>query len=175
MAKLITKESKAEEYKSYIKEHVDNVKKAWKNMINKKECMDIILKYDTEFIIEFVTAFIENHDQSKYSIEEFEPYRKRFFPIDEEEKNSCEEEFRKAWQHHKDYNPHHWNHWDERGLNDVMPSYCVLEMACDHIAMSDKFGGTALNWYKGEKEKGEIRLGKKQEEYYLSLLEAYYR
>ncbi len=171
---LLTKEAKAVEYRRYIDEHISNVKKAWFNMRSNANCLMYIEKQGGIKAVEYIDSIIENHDKSKYSEEEFEGYRKNFYPIDDEEKESSREEFKKAWQHHKDFNEHHWNYWYERGIVNSMPFFSVVEMLCDHIAMSMKFGGTAIDWYHNQKKNGEIIIGEQQEEWYLTLGTMYY-
>lgn len=168
-------EGKREEYRKYIEEHVNNVQKVWTNIINHKELRRIVNGSDTNTINEdIICQNIMMHDKSKWSEEEFEPYRKNFHYVNEKEKEDNLLDFQIAWQHHKDNNKHHWNYWYERGLTNEMPIIYVVEMFCDHAAMSIKFGGTALEWFKNELSKNKIHVGDKQKEFYLNLAEAYY-
>lgn len=158
-------ESKSK-YREYIEEHRQNVSNAYKKV---SKCPYLNLN-PYQFIQ--LERNINMHDRSKYSEEEFEPYRMKFFPINDEEKKQAELLFDNAWIHHYRYNWHHWNYWREIGKE--MPKEYIAEMACDHIAMSMKFGGDAIHWYSGEKEKGKINLSITEEEYYMNILNWYY-
>lgn len=137
-------DQKNDEYKEYIKNHVDNVKKALDEIINKLS-HEIIECLNTDTLIRNVLE----HDQSKYSVEEFEAYRKKFYPIDDDEKNNFdEEEFEIAWKHHYENNPHHPEFWKK----EPMPIEYVIEMVCDWEAMSYVFGGSAVEHYEKNKE-----------------------
>ena len=46
-----------------------------------------------------------------------------------------------------------------------MPYPYVVEMFCDHAAMSIKFGGTALEWFKEQLKNKNITVGEKQKEW----------
>lgn len=162
------------EYKKYVDEHISNVKETWNDIQYNKKCMDIITKNisgDLDIFIQVMDSCISAHDMSKYSIEEWEPYRKNFNPVNEQEKENNLANFEKAWDHHKKTNMHHWNWWAETKKEDKMPLNNVIEMCCDWIAMSKKFGGDAYNWYK---KQTDIKLGSKQKEIVESLLKAYY-
>ena len=148
---------KRQEYLNYIEEHINNVKKAWANLISITAIQSFLAGFDNSRQLIAITADNVNvHDKSKYSEEEFEPYRKNFFPINDKEKEENLVDFNLAWQHHKDNNKHHWDYWKERGLTNDMPFVYVVEMFCDHAAMSIKFGGTALEWFKDQLNKKEI-------------------
>ena len=53
-----------------------------------------------------------------------------------------------------------------------MPFAFVVEMCCDWIAMSMKFGGDAYHWYLENKK--EKDLGVKQDEWTRTILKMYY-
>ena len=162
-----------EKYKQYIDNHKKNVIETWSELkLNSKIYNYIISQSESSNIIEIIDKNIPLHDNSKYTEEEWEPYRKRFYPINEEEKIISKKEFSKAWEHHKKNNSHHHEHWEETGLNDKMPLYDVVEMCCDWISMSKVLGGTALNWYH---KQNNIFLGNKQKEWTLFILNEYYK
>lgn len=141
---------KTREYLDYIEEHVLNVQKAWDAL--KLKCRDMRFIYD-DFFYFSISKDIEYHDLSKLSENEFVQYRRAFFPTKTEPKY----ELGKAWDHHKAYNPHHWENW-----TDVYPKCfthpddweinCV-HMVCDWMAMGYKFGDTAQEYYEKNKEK----------------------
>lgn len=173
---ISTKQRECERaYKEYVDEHINNVKEAWQNMQINKKCMEIIGKYIGSVVSDTFIQTMDNnisaHDMSKYSMEEWEPYRKNFNPVDDQEKENNLAEFEKAWDHHKKVNMHHWNWWAENHKEDKMPLHNVIEMCCDWIAMSKKFGGDAYNWYK---KQTDIVLGNQQKSIVEDLLKAYY-
>lgn len=165
---------KEDEYRDYIYEHRCSVKKAWDNMKECNNILEIISEYiNTENISTFIAqlnANINNHDLSKYSKEEFDAYRKHFFPISDEEKESSKEEFDIAWKHHYIYNLHHYDWWYENNKSDSMPVIYVIEMICDWEAMSYKFGTNTKEWYYKNIDI-EIHLGEKQRELTERILE----
>ena len=177
--KLVEIEGKRQEYREYIEKHRKNVKTVWLNILKNTDLRNMINAgmsgNQTGTVFEhIINQNIDIHDMSKYSIEEFEPYRKEFYSIDEEEKKDNKFDYALAWQHHKDNNKHHWNYWDERHINDEMPWTYVVEMFCDHAAMSIKFGGTALEWFTNQLNKKAIRVGIAQKDAYLKLAKLYY-
>lgn len=161
-------------YKKYVDDHINNVKLAWKSMKENKKCINILkdLSENLEYFLQTMQIFIDNHDASKYSIDEWEPYRKNFYPVDENEKKENEEDFQKAWEHHYTVNMHHWDWWAKNNRQNKMPIVSVIEMCCDWIAMSNKFGGDAYTWYNSQKN---IILGKEQKIIIESILKAYYK
>lgn len=169
----ISKEQKEMErrYKAYVDNHIGNVKKAWEDMMNNTKVMDYINSIaEDKYIMGTVDTLIKAHDMSKYSIDEWEPYRKHFYPIDDQEKEDSNMDFEAAWEHHYMNNLHHWEYWARTG-KDNMPLSFVIEECCDWIAMSMKFGGTAYNWYKSQ---NNIVLGKRQKEWTENILKLYY-
>lgn len=141
---------KAKEYMQYIFEHRTNVQKAF-NMIR-----PFILELpigelseddgETKFL-KMMEDIIKNHDLSKYSDEEFEPYRKKFYPIVPEETD--EDEFRTAVEHHYQENAHHPEHF---GASMDMPVEHIIEMICDLMAVSMVKGGNPCDFWDSKSE-----------------------
>lgn len=105
-----------DEYRNYILEHKERVKQFadWLKE-NLPELFDNI-------DIKAFDEIIEEHDESKFSEEEFRPYAEKWF-------NDGEEtfEYNEAWKHHWTNNEHHPEHW----LGEDMPLIYILEMLCD--------------------------------------------
>lgn len=123
---------------AYINEHRANVKKAFDYLVK----IGIVDKEDFD-LYEELKVNIQNHDFSKRSIYEFEPYAKRFFLPNGKE--LYKEDFDKAWLHHIHSNPHHWNYWVlVDGVGEItaleMPKVYVYEMICDWLSFGFKKG-----------------------------------
>ena len=171
-----TQKIQEKKYKAYIDNHKKNVVETWEELKKDKIIYDYIMaqsqKENIENIESIINKNVQMHDNSKYGEEEWEPYRKRFYSVNEEEKKSSKKEFSKAWEHHKKTNTHHHEHWEEINKNNEMPLTDVVEMCCDWISMSKVLGGTALSWYKSQ---NNIFLGDKQKEWTLFILNEYYK
>lgn len=164
----ISKEQKEKEkeYKQYVDTHVENVKTAW----NKMQTIKDISSHMEKAEIDMVDMFIIGHDSSKYDMDEWEPYRKFYYPVDEYEKQSAKAEYERAVQHHYLNNVHHPEHWKER--RDEMPTWAVVEMCCDWIAVSMVKGGTAYDFFHNVFDKS--KLGENQIEQTEYILSKYY-
>lgn len=160
-------------FKSYVDDHRDNVKRAW-NMIKDNVHIIDYIKTQTNnisFLIATIDSFINAHDMSKYSLAEWEPTRINFYPVDDQEKEDNIAAYEKAWEHHYTTNMHHWNWWAKTGNKDKMSLEFVIEMCCDWVAMSIKFGGDAYHWYL---EQTDIVLGEQQKEWMITILKLLY-
>lgn len=108
----------------YLKEHIDNVKRA----------LDILLPYIKKPLklsqkdIENLERLIKYHDKSKYQYVEFMPYADHFFG----RKKLIDEDFKIATTLHKARNPHHPEFWDKGDKKPInMPKLYIIEMVCD--------------------------------------------
>lgn len=168
---------KEKEYKEYVDTHIANVQKAWSilksndKFIRYIEIEDNCNSRSMTIFIDLMDSMINNHDSSKYSYEEWEGYRKEYFPVDEQEKIDNAPNAEKAWIHHYTTNMHHWDWWAKNNCQERMPLVCVVEMCCDWIAMSMKFGDTAYNWFN---QQTDIVLGNTQQRWVLEILKIYY-
>lgn len=143
---------KTREYLNYLERHVRNVEKAWELLANK--CYDMKFVYD-DYVYHEISNHIANHDLSKISIEEFMQYRQFFYPVDGEKKDK--DLFKKAWEHHKINNEHHWENWtvkDSKKYYDDIVN-CV-HMVVDWIAMGFEMGDTAKQYYEANKDKIDL-------------------
>ena len=105
--------------------------------------------------MEKVSDNIMHHDDSKYSNDEFGPYRHWFYPIEGEEKNKLA--YDKAWLHHLHNNPHHWQYWvniNDDGSKEAieMDEIYLAELFCDWVGMSYKFHNNPNDFYNQRKE-----------------------
>ena len=162
-------EEKDKEYMEYIDAHRNNAKKAWQEDVS---------TLDDDFIQshkEILNEIIENHDQSKYSDDEFEPYRAKYYPINEEEGAVADGPFQVAWKHHYDNNAHHWQYWtnaegdlDDEKYDEEQVKLAYIEMLCDQLAMSMQFNNRPDEWYESNKE--NMKLYPEEQKYYENLL-----
>lgn len=145
------KRKQVKNYKNYISEHRCNVLKAYFEM---KDCKEIY-RCGGDELLKRLKLRVMFHDLSKYSEEEFEPYRKNFFPVNEQEKQQNKLEFEKAWEHHWQNNSHHWQHRQTKttfstdNIEDVLD---VLENVCDWMAMGYKFNDRPYQYYEKNKD-----------------------
>ena len=184
--KTLNKIAQQDKYQIYINEHIENVTLAWMNL---KCISDLLIETivdvyrDSPYfnpssmyiqtILDVTESNIRVHDASKRGPEEFEYYRKNFYPVNDKEKEDNKEDFEKAWKHHYENNMHHWDYWAKSGNKEKMPIPFVLEMCCDWIAMSMKYNNAnAIQWYN--ENKNDIVLGKYQQALVEKVLRLYY-
>jgi uncharacterized protein YnzC (UPF0291/DUF896 family) len=163
-------------YREYIDNHRANVQKAWDNMKTNSECMELIIRElntSTDAAISLINELVEKHDLSKYEKEEFDAYRRYFYSVSNEEKESSKEDFDIAWKHHYEHNLHHWDYWYHTGKIDSMGIVFCVEEVCDWIAMGYQFNNTATEWYI--KNSHDIHLGERQRLFTEELLNAFYK
>lgn len=139
------------EYDRYLKEHRENVKHGLEWMRDNLPVSTI-----NKFAIEDALSEADQHDESKYSKEEYDAYDAHFYG--DIKSHQVLQEFNKAWLHHQHMNPHHWQHWVL--INDdlvdgtialEMPLKYVYEMIADWwsfswLAKANLF--EIFNWYK---------------------------
>lgn len=138
------------EYRRYIDEHISNVRKAFEKYFIPL-LYDDTLEDDLKEAINNASLKIPYHDLSKYEPVEFDGYRMHFYPTEFEKndptfKERSQKAYDVAWEHHHKHNPHHPQHWKNRD----MPYEYIVEMLCDWLAMSMKFGQSTLDWYEKE-------------------------
>lgn len=105
-----------EEYKEYVIAHKERVSQFADWL--KENCSEVFEGVDLDVFDEL----IEEHDESKWSEEEFEPYAQRWHG---DKKKTPE--YEAAWEHHWQNNEHHPEYW----LGEDMPYIYILEMICD--------------------------------------------
>lgn len=152
---------KTKEYLEYINKHLFLLYRAFEEEILPIGDRNNISKYfsDREYI-DAINKCEENlplHDLSKRSKEEFESYRKRFYPTEKEklEFDSIKKDFHNAWVHHYKNNPHHVEYWCTDGLNperDMELCY-ILELYCDWKSVSILKGGNPYKFYISSEER----------------------
>jgi len=138
---------KTREYLDYIEEHYNNVQIAWRLL--QDNCKDMNFIYD-DFIWDYISQMVKDHDLSKLSHDEFISYREKFKPVKDEKITG---DFIHACKHHQNTNNHHWQNWTmyDGGSPQSQPADCVL-MVIDWIAMSLEFEDTARSYYNINKK-----------------------
>lgn len=172
-----------EKQNSYTHTHIKNVMISFFLLYTPEKVRKLREKgYINEIIISELKKQLIYHDMSKFSKEEWEPYRKRWFPTDDEKRRMktedgyeelVKEEFEIAWQHHYMNNAHHPEHWRYRlpttSENDVvfanqrldiatpMDLVSIHHMICDWNAMGLNSLSSMLpiDWYTSDKAKDE--------------------
>lgn len=104
------------EYKEYVEAHKERVEEFSKWL--KENLPDLFENID----IDLFDEMIRDHDESKFSEEEFEPYARKWH-LD----GIKAPEYKAAWKHHWMNNEHHPEYW----LGEDMPYIYILEMICD--------------------------------------------
>lgn len=137
-----------EEYKKYIIEHKERVKQ-FADLL-KENLPEIFEGLD----ISTFDDVIAEHDESKFSDEEFEPYAQKFYGKQDINGKPLDyvPGFDEAWKHHWLNNEHHPEHW----LGENMPYIYILEMLCDWGSFSlDKGDLHELSKYYYEQAKDD--------------------
>lgn len=138
-----------EQYREYIKEHIENVNKVWRKVSNTFKGEHWI----QDAHLAALDELIEKHDQSKYGDKEFDNYRQWFFPVVKGIKSKLG--FNYGWNHHQKSNPHHWQYWlmwEPEGTSALpMEFNYIIEMLSDWSGMSLKFGDIPSEFYQKEK------------------------
>lgn len=137
-------------YDEYLEQHIAGVQQVYEYL--KQIYPDLFTNVDLGILDEQ----IKHHDESKYSEEEYEPYA-LYFNVSKEKYSDV---FNKAWLHHQNVNPHHWQYWilcDDDNPNKLEPiamdlNY-IIEMICDWWSFSFNKGnlGGILNYYEDHK------------------------
>ena len=130
-------------------------------------CVQICIEYGWEFYHVDLYEQILKHDNSKYESEEFNAYRKNYFPVNTEEKELNKEDFEKAWKHHYESNRHHWQcrQFDNCKDNKLSKEQILdcLENICDWMAVGYDKGNRPYQFYETIKDK--IKLPKAEQDF----------
>ena len=127
---------KEDEYRAYLDMHIGNVYEALKKLHT------LGIPFIEQNFNELCNICRE-HDASKYTIDEFDAYRRHWYPTKEEEEHPNDEEYEAAVKHHIKNNKHHWDYWvddkgefiEPEGGTQERQIYAV-EMLCDWMSMS---------------------------------------
>ena len=151
---------KEKEYYNYIREHVKNVGLALERyfipLIGQTNICSTVSDNELISAIGAVNKCIEFHDASKYLDAEFDAYRAKYYPTQNESKGDSDQialidaKYEEAWKHHYRNNPHHPEYWinSETGVPEDMTLDAIVEMICDWEAVSTMFGTNTLEWYQ---------------------------
>lgn len=136
-------------YISYLSNHINNVKIGFhwleeylSNIFDDTFFNEYMNDMNDEYQIESLDVQIQEHDSSKWMIDEMIPYANYFYGHNQYEYYN---EFNYAWALHIHRNPHHWQYWiliedDPKSTNNQillkMPYNYIIEMICDWWAFS---------------------------------------
>lgn len=137
-------------YAAYVKDHIAKVQKSFNE---RGHMLGRVLQLSHDDMSELAKRVAE-HDQSKWSVDEFPQYRNYFYPAQGEVK--IDEQFAAAWKHHYETNDHHPEHWVINGVATDMSILAIAEMILDWEAMSRNFGGNPRVWFRDSKNKFNI-------------------
>ena len=159
----VARNNKEQEYLEYIKEHIYLVCMAYKKYFFpylQDDTLTINCPYvsdnEMRYYINQCGLHISNHDASKFSDDEFDGYRVKYFPtlkeenLDDEKQKEIDARVDECWEHHYKNNPHHPKYWvdSETGAPTDMKLDAIIEMICDWCAMSEKFHNDVREWYE---------------------------
>lgn len=151
---------KEQEYLEYIKDHINRVQVAFNMYIaplrEKNNISSMFSDEEIKNTIDRVEENIKRHDDSKFSDDEFDGYRAKYYPTNLEKSLGSEYDemlqrrYDECWKSHYTNNPHHPEHWvnHETGVRNDMSLEAIMEMLCDWEAMSAKFNTNTLEWYE---------------------------
>jgi hypothetical protein len=172
---------KEQEYLEYIKNHINNVKKAYvlymAPLLKKDNICNSVSDEDIKAAIIKLADTIEMHDASKFSDDEFDAYRAKYYPTNREQndelyKTVMEDRYQDAWKHHYQTNAHHPEHWvdSETGIPRDMSLDAIIELLCDWESMSLRFQSDILKWYENDATDEKKALSPKSREIIEDLL-----
>lgn len=121
-----------DKYKDYVNTHINNIKIAYNKY---KYILEDVLNIDLKELLQRVL----NHDKSKWSKEEFEGYRQKFYPVEGDK--ISDDIFNDSWFHHlknNDHHPEYWTYVDDKDAKKIqdMPDICIAEMILDWATFS---------------------------------------
>ena len=131
-----------EKYLTKVQKHIEAVQIAGNDLI------DMFLPLEYSYTLFRVN--LENHDLSKFSVDEVYGYANYSFGEDE---NTPEQKqnFRLSWMHHKRQNSHHPEFWldtNQKGKVTAMPmpDIYIAEMLADWCGASKIYGTPMKKW-----------------------------
>ena len=148
----------SKEYDEYLRSHIANVTVALKWIAD--NLTDSNWFHDTD--ISEALEFVNLHDRSKGTKEEYDPYDVYFYGNNRS--YSVVSAFDYAWLLHQNRNQHHWQYWvlikddDDNGQVQLKPLQIplpyVLEMIADWWSFSWKSGNLEeiFDWYDKHKK-----------------------
>ena len=144
------------QYNEYLRKHIDGVQKAYQYLVDNGIIDPFFYHFDN----------ITRHDDSKYSVAEYDAYDTYFYG---EKTAEVKWAFNIAWLHHIHNNPHHWQYWilfeddPKNGKEYIclqMPYQYVVEMICDWWSFSFNAGNLneIFDWYEKHRETMKLHI-----------------
>lgn len=158
MSEVLETIKKTREYLNIIEEHYNNVQKAFK-FITSMEFREEAEKKGYKFyylenpdVLLQLKKDVVMHGMSKLSREEFVQYREAFCPTSYSKKKDLDD----AWRYHKRRNIDRIGILAEAEVCDDNIHVTIVYAFIDWFAMSLRFGGKPLDYYRKDKESIEI-------------------
>jgi hypothetical protein len=168
--------AKETEYYNRVVLHKFLVVTAFKTLIENPASNIVIEGYPAYHYANDAKVAIMHHDDSKFTDEEFYPYRAHWNPTtresylynnDENYHKEADEAYEAATHHHITTNKHHPDYWcangeditGELGAPREMDIISIIEMICDWEAMSMEKGGSTKAWWAENREKKMKKMG----------------
>lgn len=156
---------KEEEYREYIRVHIENVRKAFDKIV------EPLLKDEfTEAQMQTLKDNLDIHDKDKSIPFMFDAYRANHYPVNDAEKEARQEDYDIAWEYHKNINPHHWEYWLNsekefaQNIDEEAMKLAYAEMLCDWLSFGFRKEETSATgestefevWYNESKQNIKI-------------------
>lgn len=166
----LEKNKKQKEYLDYINNHISNVQKTFLKffvpLLEKENISELFSDEEFKEAMNRLQTSIPEHDASKFSDDEFDGYREKYYPTsnelaDPEFQQKVAEKAEEAWISHYKHNWHHPAYWinDDGEIQD-MSLDAIIEMVCDWASFSISKGDMSecIKWYENEasKEKSQM-------------------
>lgn len=163
MKRVMNFNPRYKEYLDYLDDHIEAVISSWEDILRPalEEADEPLVQ---NINLDEIGLQVYNHDQSKYSSEEFTAYCNHWYPPDGldvahgSEKPQGDSDYDYAWVHHRNNNPHHSQYWlsveDDGEIRALdMPIKYILEMLCDwHSFSRNKDEDTAYDWWVANRD-----------------------
>lgn len=149
-------------YLNHILNHKNMVYIAWIYIADTLHELSFIDKED----ICHINKLIINHDDSKYEIDEFIPYAKKFNKPFKNQK--IQTDFKLAVKLHKERNLHHYE--TLKSYNGNNWKHYAIELICDYIAMGWEFNNYICEYFEKIKDNFKNNLPKEYYNYIESII-----
>lgn len=152
-------------YLKYLNTHRAAVQEALTELVM---CSELSYLWEDEEFYNKLVDRIKTHDASKYGLQEFNAYRKYYYPINMKEFDI--KEYQEAWENHWQNNDHHWQNRQDNTEFTEETKLAILENVCDWLAMGYMYNDRPLEYYCDNME--EIILPKEDLKFLVYVIKA---